>query len=44
MTGTCCGSTCEEGKTLHSALLWPGDRVEREGERESKGRVEKRDG
>ncbi len=26
MTGTCCGSTCEEGKTLHSALLRLGKR------------------
>lgn len=40
MTGTCCGSMCEEGKTLHPALLWPGER-ERESERREMDRKKK---
>lgn len=36
MTGTCRGSTCEEGKTLHSLL---GSGLEREGVREEERRA-----
>lgn len=34
MTGTCCGSTCEEGETVHSALVVACRKRGRDGEKE----------
>lgn len=42
MTGTCWGSTCEEGKTF--ALLWPGERAKEEERREMHRKEEREEG